>query len=144
MGICCIFEAIMQEGRINKRLVYRKLNSYVYLTNVFIRPNVTVSLCRAASALRPSGMTYISLFYVVNLNISDYANMLMRPLAWCPRLGCCKQQMFPINIRSYDHPRTRQARYPMSFIEFRYLLFVILYWRRSSGRAVWGMGLYHL
>jgi hypothetical protein len=46
---------------------------------VFIRRNVTVSLCRAASALRPSGMTYIPLFYVVRLNISDYSNMLMRP-----------------------------------------------------------------
>jgi hypothetical protein len=39
----------------------------------------TVPLCTAAPALRPSGVTYIPLFYVVTQNISDYANMLIRP-----------------------------------------------------------------
>jgi hypothetical protein len=40
---------------------------------------LSVSLYRAASALRSSDMTYIPLFYVIKTNISDYANMLIRP-----------------------------------------------------------------
>jgi hypothetical protein len=47
---------------------------------VFICLNIaSESLCRAASALRPSGMTYIPLFYVVRPNISDSANMMICP-----------------------------------------------------------------
>jgi hypothetical protein len=41
-------------------------------TLVFTR--VTVSLRRAALALRPSGMIYTPLLYAVGPNISDYAN----------------------------------------------------------------------
>jgi hypothetical protein len=40
---------------------------------------LSVLLCRAASALCPSGMMYILLFYVVWPNISDYAYMLIHP-----------------------------------------------------------------
>jgi hypothetical protein len=48
--------------------------------------NVIVSLRTAASALCPSCMTYIPLFYVVTPNISNYVNMLIHPLGMIPSI----------------------------------------------------------
>jgi hypothetical protein len=48
---------------------------------------LSVSLCRAASTLQPFRMTYIPLFYVVRPNISDYANMLIRPSGMMPSIS---------------------------------------------------------
>jgi hypothetical protein len=54
---------------------------------VFIHPNeLSVSLCRAASALCSSDMTYIPLFYVVIPDISDYANILICPSGMMPSM----------------------------------------------------------
>jgi hypothetical protein len=41
----------------------------------------------AASALRPSAMTYIPPFYVVRPHISSYANMLIRPSGMMPSMS---------------------------------------------------------
>jgi hypothetical protein len=84
-------EGIMPEGHINK-MIYRRQNSYAYLVwqmciiSVHALKCSFLYLCRAASALCPPGMTYISLFYVVRPNISDYAYMLICPSGMMPSI----------------------------------------------------------
>lgn len=57
-------------ARTTKWLIYRR-------KMCIISDHMPTSLRRAALALRPPGITYIPLFNVVRLNISDYENMLM-------------------------------------------------------------------
>lgn len=73
----------MPEGRVIKIIDVQEtkflcLLGLTCVQIVFIRPGVTVSLCRFASALHPFGMAYVTLFHVLKQNISDYANMLTR------------------------------------------------------------------
>jgi hypothetical protein len=73
--------ACEQNNRIYRTL---KLISFAKCASlVFIHTNVTVCLCAAAPALRPAGMTYITVFCVIP-NSSDYANMLIRPSGMMP------------------------------------------------------------
>jgi hypothetical protein len=53
----------------------------MYVISVHTLERNFVPSCRAASALRSYGMTYIRVFYIT-LNISDYADMLTLCVLW--------------------------------------------------------------
>jgi hypothetical protein len=73
-----------------------------------------VCVCRAAAALRPSGMTHSPLFYVVGPNTSDYANMLIRPSGMM-HLICFQTIRSAKSYSSMMVPETkRSAKYNIS------------------------------
>jgi hypothetical protein len=79
--------ASCQKGISAKWLIYRRLNSFIWFDKgalfMFISSNATVSLCRAASALCLSGMTYILLLYVVGPNANVFICLSGMMLSKC-------------------------------------------------------------
>lgn len=93
-------EGIVPDGLINKAanlLETASLRSFSLKTYInkcsYAQIKLRAFLYRVASALRPSGMTNIPLFYVVRPNITDYANMLIPPSGTMP---------YKLNFKQYQ------------------------------------------
>jgi hypothetical protein len=118
------YRGVMPEGRINNMtgLLETKILRLFGLTIVhylcpYAQMSLSVSLCRAASELRPSGMTYNPLFYIVRLNIFDYANMLI-----CPSGVTYNPLFYIVRLNIFDYANMLICPSGMTYIPLFYIV----------------------